>query len=330
MTVRCCIGERAPHDTLAGARLACYAAQVMMDPYAILGVSRTASADEIRRAYRKLAKELHPDARPGDSAAEERFKQVGQAFKLLSDTQQRARFDRGEIDADGNDRAAYHFRSRPGGPAGARGPSGRFEDISDIFSDLFAGGGQPRKPGPGSEPGMRGQDLKAGVRINFEEAIVGVKRKVNLPDDRSLEITIPAGVEPGQVLRLRQQGGPGRNGGPRGDVLVEVSVRPHPYFRRDGKDVRVDLPISLKEALFGGSVRVPTVEGLVDLRVPAGANSGALLRLRGKGAPSKTGARGDQIIRLIIDVPLNDPALERFIEDWVPPKGYDPRRRFKP
>lgn len=316
---------------LAAARLACYAAEVMTDPYAILGVSRTATADEIRRAYRKLAKELHPDARPGDSAAEERFKLVGQAFKLLSDKQQRARFDRGEIDADGNERAAFRYRSRQGGPAGARGPSGRFEDISDIFSDLFAGGGgQQRRPGAGHEAPARGQDLKTGVRVNFEEAILGVKRKVTLPDDRSVELTIPAGVEAGQVLRLRQQGGPGRNGGPRGDVLVDVSVRPHPFFTRDGKDVRVDLPISLKEALFGGSVRVPTVEGLVDLRVPAGANSGALLRLRGKGAPAKSGARGDQIIRLIVDIPLNDPALERFVEDWVPPQGYDPRRRFKP
>ena len=251
----------------------------MKEPYAILGVSKSASADEIRRAYRKLAKELHPDARPGDKAAEERFKDVGQAFKLLSDPDAKAKYDRGEIDADGNERAAYHFRSRPGGPAGQRGPSGRFEDISDLFSDLF------------SEIGQGGRQGAAG------------------------------GAPPGQ-------GEAGGQGGPAGDCLIEVAIRPHAFFRRDGADVRVDLPITLKEALFGGAVRAPTVDGPVEVRVPAGANSGAQLRLRGKGAPKAGGGQGDQIIKLIIDVPMNDPSLESFIEDWEPPAGYDPRKRF--
>lgn len=308
----------------------------MNDPYAILGVSKTASADELRRAYRKLAKELHPDARPDDKASEDRFKQVGQAFKLLSDPEKRARFDRGEIDAGGNERAPFHFRSRPGGPAGERGPSGRFEDISDIFSDLFsdqaAARGRGRRgagPGPGTAA-MKGADLRAGVTISLEESILGAKRRVGLNDGRTVEVSIAAGVEPGQVLRLRGQGGPGRSGGPAGDALIEVAIRPHPHFRRDGADIRLDLPISLKEALFGGKVRAPTVEGAVEVRVPAGANSGALLRLRGKGAHRPSGGgRGDQIIKLVIDVPLNDPELERFIEDWTPPGGYDPRRRFK-
>ncbi len=309
----------------------------MKDPYAILGVSKSASADEIRRAYRKLAKELHPDARPGDKAAEDRFKEVGQAFKILSDQESRAKFDRGEIDAEGNERAAYHFRSRPGGPAGQRGPSGRFEDISDLFSDLFSdfGQGGGRGSGPGSHPGMgprpiKGRDLKAGVTVSFEESMRGGKRRVGLTGGRTVEVTIPAGVESGQVLRLRGQGEAGAQGGPAGDCLIEVAIRPHQFFRRDGADIRLDLPITLKEALFGGAVRAPTVDGPVEVRVPAGANSGAQLRLRGKGAPKPGGGHGDQIIKLIIDVPMNDPALESFIEDWRPPAGYDPRKRFTP
>jgi DnaJ-class molecular chaperone len=315
---------------------ACYQTGSMTDPYAILGVSKTASADEIRRAYRKLAKELHPDARPDDKASEERFKQVGQAFKLLSDPEKRARFDRGEIDGDGNERPAFHFRSRPGGPAGERGPSGRFEDISDLFADLFSDPGSQRGrrgrgPGPGAGAAggaMKGADLRAGVTVSLEESILGTKRRVGLSDGRTVEVSIPAGVEAGKVLRLRGQGSPGR-GGPAGDALIEIAIRPHPYFRREGDDLRLDLPISLKEALFGGKVRAPTVDGPVEVRVPAGANSGAQLRLRGKGAAKSGGGRGDQIIKLVIDIPLNDTKLERFVEDWTPPADYDPRRRFR-
>ncbi|MGJ3231305.1 MAG: DnaJ C-terminal domain-containing protein [Oceanicaulis sp.] len=307
----------------------------MTDPYAILGVPRSASADEIRRAYRKLAKALHPDTRPGDKQAEERFKEVGRAFKLLSDPETRARFDRGEIDADGNERAPFHFRSRPGESAGQRGPSGRFEDISDLFSDLFSDVGARRGRGAGGMGGAgfapaKGADLKAGLTVSFEEAMRGAKRRVGLSGGRAVEVAIPAGVESGKVLRLRGQGAPGPQGGAPGDALIEVRVRPHDWFRRDGDDIRLDLPISLKEALFGGAVRAPTVDGPVEVRVPAGANSGAQLRLRGKGAPRASGAgRGDQIIKLVVDVPLNDPALEAFIETWTPPGDYDPRKRFK-
>ena len=305
----------------------------MNDPYAILGVSKSASADDIRRAYRKLAKELHPDARPGDKAAEDRFKQVGQAFKLLSDPEKRARYDRGEIDADGNERPAFHFRSRPGGPAGERGPSGRFEDISDLFADLFtdpsAGRGRRRGGPQGGGGPVKGADLRAGVTVSLEEAVRGAKRRVGLTDGRTVEVSIPAGVDAGKVLRLRGQGGQGQAGGPAGDALIEVAIRPHPHFRRDGADLRLDLPISLKEALFGGKVRAPTVDGPVEVRVPAGANSGAQLRLRGKGAPKPGGGRGDQLIKLVIDIPLNDTDLESFVEQWSPPQEYDPRRRFR-
>ncbi|VXC64203.1 Molecular chaperone DnaJ [Oceanicaulis sp. 350] len=298
---------------------------MMTDPYAILGVSRTASADEIRRAYRKLAKALHPDARPNDKVSEDKFKQVTQAFKLLSDPEQRARFDQGEIDAVGQERPAYHFRSRPGGAPGERGPSGRFEDLGDMFSDLFTDFGASRSRG---QP-MRGAEIKARLNVSFEDAMRGAKKRVTLSNGKSLEVGVPAGVESGKVLRLRGQGHPGRDGGPAGDALIEIVIQEHPWFRREGDNIRLDLPISLKEALFGGAVRAPTIDGMVEVRVPAGANSGAQLRLRGKGAPKGEGERGDQIIRLVIDVPLNDPDLEAFIEDWTPPTDYHPRKRFR-
>jgi DnaJ-class molecular chaperone len=299
----------------------------MTDPYSILGVAKSASADEIRKAYRKLAKSLHPDTRPDDKASEERFKQVTAAFKLLSDPEKRAKFDRGEIDAEGRARPQFHFRSRPGPGAGPgdRAAHGRFEDLGDIFSDLFAEAGrnQRRRPAP-----MRGADIRQRAEVSFAEMAKGAKRRVSLPDGRTVEAAIPAGVEDGQVLRLKGQGMPGQRGGPDGSLLLEVGVKPHAFFRREGRDIRLDLPITLKEALFGGKVRAPTVDGMVEVNVPAGANSGAQLRLRGKGVADRDGKRGDQIIRLMIDVPLDDPALEKLVEDWTPPASYDPRKRY--
>ncbi|WBQ11508.1 DnaJ domain-containing protein [Hyphomonadaceae bacterium ML37] len=300
----------------------------MRDPYAILGVPKSASADEIRRAYRTLAKELHPDARPDDAKSEERFKEVTRAFKLLSNAETRAKFDRGEIDAEGRERAPFHYRSNPDAPPGQRGPSGRFEDISDLFSDLFAERARTAAAGPGgARRGGPGPDMRGEINVSFEESVLGAKKRVSFQGGRAIEISVPAGVEDGQVLRLRGQGAPSPQGGPAGDALITVRIRPHAMFQREGRDIRVDLPISLKEAVLGGAVRAPTVDGVVEVRVPAGSTSGALLRLRGKGAPGPDGKRGDQIIRLIIDVPPADPALEAFLETWTPPAGYDPRRR---
>lgn len=301
----------------------------MMDPYSILGVSRTASAAEIRAAYRKLAKALHPDARPNDKAAEERFKQVTAAFKLLSSDETRARYDRGEIDSEGRERAPFHYRSRPGGGPSDRGPSGKFEDIGDIFSDLFSDFGAQNQAGARrQQPPQSGADIKRTVKISFIEAMKGTKRRVQVRDGKMLDVSIPAGVEDGRVLRLKGQGEKPPLG-QAGALLISIQVEPHSVLKREGQDIRLDLPVDLKEALFGAKVRVPTLEGDVDVRVPAGANSGTLLRLRGRGVSDDKGEKGDQIIRIMVDLPLNDPSLEAFIEHWQPPTDYHPRKRFK-
>lgn len=293
------------------------------DPYAVLGLGRSANADEIRRAYRSLAKELHPDIRPGDKAAEERFKRATAAFNLLSEPATKTRFDRGEIDADGNERMA--FGSRPHARQGARasagagpgGPASAEFDLGDIFSDLFGSGAGAR-----GYSRMRGRDVRFSLDIDFLDAVNGAKRRVSLAEGRTLDVNIPPGVESGQVLRLKGQGGPGVQGGPAGDALVELSVRPHAYFRREGQDVHMDLNVSLTEVVEGARVQVPTPSGAVSLTIPAGANSGKLLRLKGKGV----GGAGDQIVRLMVMLPEPvDDDLRKFVKKWakrdyVPPR----------
>jgi DnaJ-class molecular chaperone len=295
------------------------------DPYATLGLGRTATADDIRRAYRALAKELHPDVRPGDKAAEDRFKRATAAFNLLSDPVTKSRFDRGEIDADGNERMAFGSRPRQSqrahaGAGAGPGPGGAQDafDLGDIFSDLF---------GPGFGNGrsytrMRGRDIRFTLEVDFLDAINGAKRRVSLAEGRTLDVAIPAGVESGQVLRLKNQGGTGVQGGPAGDALVELTVRTHPFFRREGQDVHMDLNISLTEAVEGGRVQVPTPSGPVSLTVPAGSNSGKTLRLKGKGVAGQ----GDQFVRLQVVLPETpDEELRRFVKKW-PKRDYTPPR----
>ena len=213
------------------------------------------------------------------------------------------------------------------GPASAVRRAG-FEDIGDIFADLFAAqnaGGQRRRPAP-----EKGADIRTNVTVSLPEAVLGTRKRVSLPGGRALDLTIPAGVGEGQVLRLKGQGQSSLSGGPAGALLVEIKIAPHPYFRREGDDIRLDLPISLKEAVLGGQVRAPTLDGDVEVRIPAGASSGSVLRLKGRGVPKAgSGQRGDQLIRLMIDLPSGDPELEDFAESWRPPTGYDPRRRLK-
>ena len=298
------------------------------DPYATLGLGRTATADEIRRAYRTLAKELHPDVRPNDKQAEERFKRATAAFNLLSDAAMKSRFDRGEIDADGNERMAFNSRPRPsqrahaGAGASAGGPGGGGAqdpfDLGDIFSDLFG----PGLGGGRSYTRMRGRDIRFTLEVDFLDAINGAKRRVSLAEGRTLEVGIPAGVETGQVLRLKNQGGPGIQGGPAGDALVELTVRPHAFFRREGQDIHMDLNISLTEAVEGGKIQAPTPTGTVTLTIPAGSNTGKTLRLKGKGV----GGQGDQFVRLQVVLPeLADDELKKFVKKW-PKRDYVPPR----
>lgn len=299
------------------------------DPYATLALGRTATADEIRRAYRAMAKELHPDVRPNDKQAEERFKKATAAFNLLSDPVLKSRYDRGEIDADGNERMAFSSRPRqgarahagagagPGPGPGAGGPQDAF-DLGDIFSDLF---------GPGFGNGrsysrMRGRDIRFTLEVDFLDAINGAKRRVSLAEGRTLDVAIPAGVESGQVLRLKNQGGAGVQGGPAGDALVELTVRPHAFFRREGQDVHMDLNISLTEAVEGGRIQAPTPTGPVTLTIPAGSNTGKTLRLKGKGVAGQ----GDQFVKLQVMLPETpDEDLKKFVKKW-PKRDYVPPR----
>ncbi len=300
------------------------------DLYAVLGVARGASQDEIRKAYRRLAKELHPDFNPGDRAAEEKFKKISAAYEILGDPEKRARYDRGEIDETGAEKPRYRtYRDFADSGAGERYHTGRgfedFADLGDIFSELF-GGGARRRAGP-----TRGADVRYHLVVDFLDAVRGATRRVVLPDGSALDVTIPAGIESGQVIRLRGKGAPGFEGGPPGDALVEIEVRPHPLFTREGNDIRVTLPITVDEAVLGGKVEVPTVDGPVRMTIPRGASSGRVLRLRGKGVRDpRTGKRGDQYVRLEIVLPEKiDPELESFMRRWRESHAYDPRARLR-
>lgn len=297
------------------------------DPYKELGVARNASHDEIRKAFRKLAKEFHPDRNPGDPKAEERFKRVTGAFDVIGDEEKRRKFDRGEIDADGREQ----FRGFPGGgrpgaaPGGGAGFGGRFEgvDLDDLFG-MF-GGMAGARPGPGRGFSGRGQDVRAQLEISLEDAITGAVRRIAFSDGRTLDVTIPKGASDGQVMRLKGQGTPGRNGDS-GDALIELVIAPHPIFRREGGDLHMDLPVSVPDAVLGGKVAAPTPEGPVSLNVPKGSNSGQTLRLKGRGAYAK-GKRGDLFARLVVTLPdAPDEALTRFAEDWRNKRPYKPRR----
>ncbi len=303
------------------------------DPYEVLGVAKNASQDDIRKAYRKLAKKLHPDLNPGNAESAERFKDVASANDLLSDPEKRARYDRGEIDASGAERPQQRYY-REYADAGGAGPyysSAGFEDMgdtSDLFADLFA---RSRAGGGGRSFKMRGQDVQYRLEVDFLEAVRGGKRRITLPNGTALDLTIPEGVAEGHVLRLRGKGEPGIGGGPAGDALIEISVRPHPLFTRQGDDIVIELPITIDEAVLGGKIETPTVTGRVTLTIPSGSSSGQTLRLRGKGVKRRDGkGQGDQLVRLKIVVPPHiDRELEDFIREWRDRHRYDPRAELK-
>ncbi|MGE0421962.1 MAG: DnaJ C-terminal domain-containing protein [Reyranellaceae bacterium] len=305
----------------------------MKDPYTVLGVAKTASADEIRKAYRRLAKQNHPDLHPGDKDAEARFKDISAAHSLLSDAEQRKRYDSGEIDASGQEKPRGFYRDYAGQAGGRKYDRGfnpeDMQGFGDVFSDLFGRGG-------GFGTGMGGMGGRGGtmafaLSVPFLVAARGGKQSVQLPDGRKLEIAIPEGAEDGETLLLRGQGMPGADGTPAGDALVEIDVQPHGVFKRDGHDVRIDLPITLNEAVLGGSVRTPTIGGPVMLKITPGSNTGKVMRLRGRGLlDRRTGKRGDQLVTLQVQLPDQpDEKLKAFLQDWEAGKGHDPRRHLE-
>lgn len=298
------------------------------DPYKELGVAKGASADEIKKAFRKLAKELHPDKNPGDKVSEERFKRITAAFDLLGDAEKRAKYDRGEIDADGREQ----FRAPPGGGGrsggfggfGGSGGRGGFEDIDleELFG-AFGGGG--RTAGRGGFGGGKGQDVRATLDISLEDAIAGTTRRIQFSDGRMLDVAIPKGASEGQVIRLKGQGAPGR-GGQAGDALIELKIQPHPVFKRDGADLTMDLAVSVPDAVLGGKIQVPTPEGAVMMTIPKGSNSGKVLRLKARGAYAG-GKRGDLLAKLVVTLPETpDDELTRFATEWREKRPYKPGR----
>ncbi len=291
----------------------------MADPYQTLGLTKTATDEELRKAYRKLAKVHHPDLNPGNKEAEARFKDISAAYALLSDPEKRRAFDAGEIDASGQPQAERRFyRDYAGAGAGFRYEHpedvGGFEDLGGIFADLMRS----------RRGAARGGDVHYTLAVEFLEAVTGAKKRVDMPDGKTLGITIPAGVHDGQTLRLKGQGMAGMGGGPAGDALIAVTVLPHPVFRREGNDIKSVLPVTLNEALNGGSVTVDTVTGAVSLKIPKHSNSGRVLRLRGKGVQGK--AKGDHLLELQVTMPPHpDEALEKFVSDWESQHPYNPR-----
>ena len=293
----------------------------MSSPYEVLGVSPTASADEIQKAYRKLAKTLHPDLNPGDRTAEDKFKAVAGAYDLLRDPEKRRRFDAGEIDETGAERPPQgYYRDYASNDYGRYANSGGFADFDeDLFADLFRQRGR-------AQPNRRGEDLQFRLGLTLAQAITGGEQRLTLPGGGTLDVKIPAGIVDGQTLRLKGKGGMGFGSGGPGDAYIMLEVLPDPRFAREGDDLVLEVPISLSEAVLGGKIQVATPTGQVSMTVPSGSNSGSTLRLKGQGAPRAGGGRGDELVRLKIVLPKpTDPELEAFVKSWEAGRAHNPR-----
>jgi DnaJ-class molecular chaperone len=312
----------------------------MRDPYTVLGLAKTAPAEEVKKTFRKLAKKYHPDYNRNDPKAKEKFAELNSAYEIIGDEKRRAAFDRGEIDAAGKPRGFEGLGARPGGGrAPGSGPFDNFEfnfgggaargakaggfDPSDIFADLFGGGGASR-----AKTEQPGEDVTAIVTVTLAEAVAGTRARVALPTGKSLDVDLPAGLEDGKQIRLKGQGRASARGAA-GDALVSIKIAPHPYFKVDGRDLRLDLPVTLYEAVLGGKVEAPTLQGTVELTIPPRSNSGRTLRLRGKGLPARAGgeAAGDLLVALKIVLPDEEqPDLADLMRKWRESKAYDPRK----
>jgi DnaJ-class molecular chaperone len=297
----------------------------MKDPYEILGVAQTASPEEIRKAYLRLAKKLHPDLNPGSKHSEDRFKEVSAAYDLLSDSDKRQRFDSGEIDASGAERPRERYykdfaaEADAGHPYENRSGYADFAETDDIFADLLRRRAREARH-------ARGPDLHYHFSIEFLDAVNGATKVLTLPKGGTLHVTIPPGIQEGQILRLRGKGAPSLGEGEAGDALVEISINPHKFFSRQGDDIHLDLPITLTEAVLGAEIRAPTPRGPVVLTVPKGSNTGKVLRLKGRGVPRRDG-HGDEFVTLRVMLPPEpNLELEAFLSHWAPGKSYDPRR----
>jgi DnaJ-class molecular chaperone len=320
----------------------------MRDPYSVLGVQKSAGMAEIKKVFRKLAKKFHPD-QSKDPKAKEKFAEVSAAYEILGDEKKRAAFDRGEIDAEGKPRfhgfegfgtegTGFGRRSQAGGGPGFQHfefnfggghPGAEGLNATDIFADLFgagtATGRTGRTRGQGAPP-PRGEDVNVNVTISLADAAKGTTARVTLPNGRTLEVSVPAGIEDGKQIRLKRQGQPSLLGGEPGDAMVSVQIAKHPYFRVEGRDLRLDLPVTLYEAVLGTKVNAPTLEGTVELTVPPGSNGGRTLRLRGKGLPSSNGSSGDLLVSLKIVLPDEvDSELANLMRKWERQKPYNPR-----
>jgi DnaJ-class molecular chaperone len=298
-----------------------------VDPYTTLGVKKDATQAEIQKAYRRLAKKLHPDLNPGNKVAEDKFKDVAAAYDLLSDPAKRARFDRGDIDASGTERPRQQyyrdFADQSGRSAYTNNTGfsdfGDFGGGEDILSEIFGRSGSAGRR-------QRGHDVRYHLELAFLDAVNGGKQSIVLPDGTTLDVSIPPGTQDGQTLRLRGKGRPAPGEGAAGDALIEISVLPHPYFTRKGDNIYLDLPISLKEAVEGAKVRIPTPGGAVSVTVPKWSNTGRVLRLKGRGVPRADGSKGDEYVKLVLMLPEKpDPKLEAFVAKWQPVE-YSPRQ----